>query len=144
MVAVASNVVVFYENNGSISEECASCIMNQFGRNIPIAQQKPCIGNFKSDAGVHISKISPRKVANGYTITIEGINFLNDQGQVVFSCKGIEETADITEWTDTKIVATVPSGLKRGINKVSVFTIEGNESNLVTVRVKASQKTVKK
>jgi hypothetical protein len=42
MVKTAAHVVSRAVNSGEISEECASCIVSQFGRGIAIADQKAC------------------------------------------------------------------------------------------------------
>lgn len=42
LVSTAAHVVSAAENAGEIDEECASCIMNQFARSIPIEDQVPC------------------------------------------------------------------------------------------------------
>jgi len=42
MVRTAANVVSPYEEAMDITEECASCIMNQFARSIPIDEQEAC------------------------------------------------------------------------------------------------------
>jgi hypothetical protein len=42
MVSTAARLVSAAVTAGRIDDECASCIMNQFGRNVPIADQEPC------------------------------------------------------------------------------------------------------
>ena len=42
LVSTAAHVVSDAENAGTIDDECASCIMNQFARRIPIDEQIPC------------------------------------------------------------------------------------------------------
>jgi hypothetical protein len=42
LVRTAANVVSAAVAAGTITEACASCIMNQFARRIPIAEQAPC------------------------------------------------------------------------------------------------------
>lgn len=42
MVRTAANVVSPYDESGDITEECASCIMNQFARRIQIGDQEAC------------------------------------------------------------------------------------------------------
>lgn len=42
LVSTAAHVVSAAEDAGEITEECASCIMHQFARRIPIEQQTPC------------------------------------------------------------------------------------------------------
>jgi hypothetical protein len=42
LVSTAAHVVSPAEEAGEITEECASCIMNQFARRIPIAEQTSC------------------------------------------------------------------------------------------------------
>jgi hypothetical protein len=42
LVSTAATVVSPLDEAGTITDECASCIMNQFARSIPIDQQKPC------------------------------------------------------------------------------------------------------
>lgn len=42
LVSTAAHVVDAAVTAGEIDEECASCIMNQFARRIPIADQEPC------------------------------------------------------------------------------------------------------
>ena len=140
IVKTAAKVVDFYKDSGLITDECASCIMNQFARGIPIEEQQPCYDQQASgsvslksaqDRGTNprINNLSPKKGTYGDSLTVEGNEFLNEQGQVVFRRSGIEKQADVTEWTDTKIVASVPSGIKKGSNKVKVVTIDGNKSN---------------
>jgi hypothetical protein len=41
-VSAVANLVDPYLESGEISEECASCIVSQFARRIPIADQEPC------------------------------------------------------------------------------------------------------
>lgn len=41
-VAAAAQAQDPYVYDGTITEECSSCIMNQFGRGIPIEEQEPC------------------------------------------------------------------------------------------------------
>lgn len=41
-VSTAAKMVSPYLESGMISEECASCIINQFARRIPIAEQENC------------------------------------------------------------------------------------------------------
>jgi hypothetical protein len=42
MVSTAAKVVSAAVAAGRIDEDCASCIVNQFARNVPIAEQEPC------------------------------------------------------------------------------------------------------
>ncbi len=42
VVRTAANVVSPAAAAGTITKACASCIMNQFARGIPVAQQQPC------------------------------------------------------------------------------------------------------
>ena len=42
MVSTAAHVVSEAEESGEITEACASCIMNQFARRIPIEEQESC------------------------------------------------------------------------------------------------------
>jgi hypothetical protein len=42
MVKTAANAVDPYTGTGAISEECSSCIVNQFARRIPIEEQEAC------------------------------------------------------------------------------------------------------
>ena len=41
-VSTAARVVSPYTEDGTITEECSSCIINQFARRIPIAEQEAC------------------------------------------------------------------------------------------------------
>lgn len=43
-VGSASDVVTPQVEGGYITEECASCIMSQFGTKVPIIAQEPCVG----------------------------------------------------------------------------------------------------
>ncbi len=42
LVRTAANVVSPSLEAGDITEECSSCIINQFARRIPIEEQEPC------------------------------------------------------------------------------------------------------
>jgi len=42
LVSAAANVVSAAEEAGEITEECSSCIMNQFARRVPIGDQIAC------------------------------------------------------------------------------------------------------
>ena len=42
MVSTAAKLVSIYEEEEEITDECASCIINQFARRIPILEQETC------------------------------------------------------------------------------------------------------
>ena len=49
LVRTAANVVSPHEEVGAISEECASCIMNQFARRIPMEIQSECMDDLNGE-----------------------------------------------------------------------------------------------
>ncbi|MGC8580571.1 MAG: IPT/TIG domain-containing protein [bacterium] len=67
-----------------------------------------------------ISNITPALGLTGSTVTISGYNFSTTQGSVTFN--GI--TATVQSWTDTSIVATVPTNATLG--NVVVETVYAN------------------
>jgi RHS repeat-associated protein len=60
-----------------------------------------------------VSAVSPTSAAVGYTITISGSAFGTSQGTSVVYFNGVQAAA-IASWSDTQIVATVPSGASTG------------------------------
>jgi hypothetical protein len=72
-----------------------------------------------------VSSLSPTSGAIGTPVTIAGTHFGTTQGSSTVSFNGVDATS-ITSWSDTQIVATVPSGASSG---AVVVTVEGTASN---------------
>ena len=60
-----------------------------------------------------VSTLSPTSAAVGYSITISGSTFGASQGASTVYFNGVQATT-ITSWSDTQIVATLPSGASTG------------------------------
>lgn len=104
MVRTAANVVSPYEEAMGITEECASCIMNQFARSILIEEQATC--------GPLMPYCEPAGVCGGFTSCQDdvcpppagapagnnGICFTNYEGGGVclhdYWCAGVTECPD--------------------------------------------------
>jgi hypothetical protein len=65
-----------------------------------------------TDAVPAISGISPSTAGAGVQVTIAGANFGSSQGNSTVQIQG--QTFEISTWSDTQIVATVPSGIPAG------------------------------
>jgi len=77
-----------------------------------------------------ISLLTPDHAAVGDTVTITGLDFGATQGNSTISFNGIN--ASVTSWSDTAIVAVVPSGATNGNVVVTKY---GMPSNGVPFRV---------
>ncbi len=64
----------------------------------------------KIATGPSITSLSPATGAVGTTVTITGTGFGNTQGTLTFNATA----ANVSSWTDTKIVCTVPPGATTG------------------------------
>ena len=70
---------------------------------------------------------SPMGGAAGATVTITGSGFQANQRNSTLTFNGVAATA--TSWTDTQIVATVPSGASTGQMLVTVNSVPSSSSN---------------
>jgi YD repeat-containing protein len=71
-----------------------------------------------------ISRISPSAAPIGATVNVRGTNFGSTQGSSTVTFNGVSVTP--VTWTDTSIVATVPSGVTTGPVVVTVGTYASN------------------
>jgi hypothetical protein len=76
-----------------------------------------------------ITTVNPTSVRNGSSVTITGSNFGSSQGSITFN--GV--TGSISSWSDTSIIAVVPTGATSG--DVMVIAAGGVASNGVAVTV---------
>lgn len=77
-----------------------------------------------------ITSLSPTSGVIGASVTVSGSNFGSSQGSNTVTFNG--QTASVSNWTDTAIVAKVPSGATSGDVVVSV---DGTASNGVSFNV---------
>jgi len=78
-----------------------------------------------------ISSISPNEGPPGLSVTITGLHFGPTIGRVEFA----ETAAEISFWTEDKIVVAVPSGISEGPCSVAAYTSLGSKSNEVVFRI---------
>jgi len=86
-------------------------------------------GNYDSFIGVSrhiVTSISPTSGGVGTAVTITGLNFGDTQGTSMVIFNGTQAT--VSSWSDTAIVATVPSGvsLSTGLVTVTINDVTGN------------------
>ena len=79
-----------------------------------------------------LSSVSPNAGPVGTSVTLSGSAFGATQGSSTVNFGNV--TANVTSWSDTSIVATVPSGLPTGPINVTV-TVGGQTSNSQTFNV---------
>lgn len=106
------------------------------------------IGGVSSNANINfnvpkpvITGITPNRGIIGTQITVTGSNFQPTQGSnffAVLTTTGSYGTATIVSWSDTQIVATVPSNATTGPTEVSVNGVTSNndvEFTMINPRV---------
>ena len=79
-----------------------------------------------------ISAVSPGSGGIGLSVTVSGTNFGNAQGTSTLSFNGTAATT-ITSWTNSQIVATVPSNATSGTVTVVANSIQSNTNFSFTV-----------
>ncbi|HXO37244.1 MAG TPA: IPT/TIG domain-containing protein [Candidatus Acidoferrum sp.] len=124
--------------NGQPAASIVSWSNSQIIATVPVtATSGPVVvkvNNANSDAN-HQFAVPPPSVLSfwpaggivGTTVTINGTGFQASQRDSTITFNGIPATA--TTWTDTQIVATVPSGTTTGQIKVTVNSVSNNNGN---------------
>jgi len=84
----------------------------------------------------NITSLSPSTAAVGASVTVTGTNFGSSQGTSTLKFNGTAATA-VTSWTQTSIVATVPSGATTGNVVVAVNSVASNNSSFTVVAAPA-------
>jgi RHS repeat-associated protein len=79
-----------------------------------------------------ISKVSPGSGGIGSSVTVNGTNFGSTQGTSTLSFNGTAATI-VTTWTNSQIVATVPSNATSGTVTVAVNSIQSNTNFSFTI-----------
>jgi hypothetical protein len=86
---------------------------------------------------VHLTSVSPASgsKAGGYTVTLDGYGFGDRKNDVSVGAAGVSGT-QITSWTDTRIVFTMPNmGSTTGLQPVTVHPYVGGSSNSVNINL---------
>ena len=83
--------------------------------------------NFTPGATPNVTSLSPYSVGVGTAVTIYGTDFGTSQGTSSVTFNSLP-AASITSWSNTQIVATVPSGIPEGPGPV-VVTVNSLPSN---------------
>lgn len=123
MVSTAARIVGRAVDAGRIDEDCASCIVSQFARNVPIAEQEPC-----GDLGLTANLLGPQvgacdgPVAGSTSI----LDLPNGDSQVnVTFTNGTPNTTFEVYWTCT----SVPNGCHNSAcGFISIGTVTTNGS----------------
>ncbi len=79
-----------------------------------------------------VTGISPDLGGTGTSVTIAGSNFGGSQGTSTVGFNGTNATT-ITSWTNTQIIATVPSSATTGLVKVTVGGVQSPSTSTFTV-----------
>ena len=77
-----------------------------------------------------LGSVAPIQVRSGNKIAVEGVSFGASQDQVLVGGR----SAPIIDWTDTRIVAVIPPGIRHGLTNVTV-RISSFSSNNYSVRI---------
>jgi RHS repeat-associated protein len=81
---------------------------------------------------LYVQKVSPQAGPVGSQVTINGNGFGASQGTNSISFNNVTATA-ISSWSDTQIVASIPSGASTGGVKVTVGSTPSNTNTIFTV-----------
>ncbi len=92
-------------------------------------------------AGPIITQVSPAEAKAGAEIVITGVGFGNTQAKNLLHIGGLE-AARIVMWSDTEILAIVPSGAVTGLVKATVSGMESSPGRLVILWDKENPENV--
>jgi len=84
-----------------------------------------------------VGSLQPSSGSESDSVTISGSNFGSTQGNSTLSFGGVQSTA-IANWSDTQIIATVPSGAASGPVSVIVNGLQSNQNVIFTINTNIS------